>query len=55
MTNCHLLQSVGASFQVGHRNEYDRMLAKTAEAAARTSRLAAREELACRPDDGLGL
>lgn len=41
--------------QVGHRNEGDRLLATTADAAARTSRLAAREELACRPDDGLGL
>lgn len=41
--------------QVGHRNEGERLLATTADAAARTSRLAAREELACRPDDGLGL
>lgn len=41
--------------QVGHRNEGDRLLATTADAAARASRLAAREELACRPDDGLGL
>lgn len=41
--------------QVGHRNEGDRLLAVTADAAARTSRLAAREELACHPDDGLGL
>jgi hypothetical protein len=41
--------------QVGHRNEGDRLLATTADAAARTSRLAAREELACHPDDGLGL
>jgi hypothetical protein len=41
--------------QVGHRNEGERLLATTADAAARTSRLAAREELACRPDDGWGL
>lgn len=41
--------------QVGHRNEGERLLATTACAAARTSRLAARQELACRPDDGLGL
>lgn len=41
--------------QAGHRNEGERLLAMTADAAARTSRLAAREELACRPDDGLGL
>jgi hypothetical protein len=41
--------------QVGHRNEGERLLALTADAAARTSRLAAREELACRPDDGWGL
>lgn len=41
--------------QVGHRNQGDRLLATTADAAARTSRLAAREELACRPDDGLGI
>lgn len=41
--------------QVGHRNEGDRLLALTADAAARASRLAAREELACRPDDGWGL
>lgn len=41
--------------QAGHRSEGDRLLAMTADAAARTSRLAAREELACRPDDGLGL
>ncbi len=37
--------------QAGHRNEGERLLAMTADAAARTSRLAAREELACRPDD----
>lgn len=41
--------------QVGHRNEGERLLATTADAAARTSRLAAREELACRPEDGWGL
>nr|WP_157514965.1 replication initiator [Nocardioides sp. J54] len=41
--------------QVGHRNKGDRLLATTADVAARISRLAAREELACRPDDGLGL
>lgn len=41
--------------QVGHRNGGERMLAMTADSAARASRLAAREELACRSDDGLGL
>lgn len=41
--------------QAGHRNEGDRVLATTADANARTARLAAREELACRPDDGWGL
>lgn len=40
---------------VGHRNEGGRLLAVTAETAARTFRRAAREELAGRPDDGLGL
>ena len=48
--------AVGWRFvQAGHRSEGDRLLAATADAAARTSRLAAREELACRPDDGLAL
>lgn len=41
--------------RAGHRNAGERLLAMTADAAAQTSRLAAREELACRPDDGLGL
>jgi hypothetical protein len=33
--------------KVGHRNEGERLLAKTADARTRASRLAAREELAC--------
>lgn len=41
--------------QAGHRNEGERLLAMTADAAVRTSRLAAREELACGRDDGLVL